>query len=96
MRYCKTKRECILAHQEYLVKLKETVGKCVCGKSNFLTLDHIIPLQLLKEMGFDVDRFFDEGNLQIQCKACNYIKGNHLIFANPRTEELLRLYLDIM
>lgn len=75
-------------------------GKCVrCGRvateaNMSLTLDHIIPEQLLGKMGVDVERYWDEDNIQILCRICNSQKGNQLDFTHPKTKELLIKYLN--
>lgn len=75
-------------------------GKCVrCGRvateaNMTLTLDHIIPEQLLAKMGIDVERYWDEDNIQVLCRICNGQKGNQLDFTHPKTKELLLRYLN--
>ena len=82
-------------HREVLERaifedLKKEQGKCAkCWRTDNLSLDHIVPKDILRMFGMDIDREILEGNYRIMCKACNHFKGNKLDFAEPRTKELL-------
>ena len=75
-------------------------GKCVrCGRvatelNMSLTLDHIIPERLLAKMGIDIERYWDDDNIQVYCRICNGQKSNQLDFTLPKTKELLLKYLS--
>lgn len=93
-----TRKEYTKFRQDYITN-HVLNGKCVrCGRiatepNVQLTLDHIIPEMLLARMGIDVERWWDEDNIQILCRMCNVQKGNQLDFTNPKTKELLLKYL---
>ena len=70
--------------------LKDQEQICAkCGRYVFLTIDHIIPKDILRQFGVDVDMEFIEENLQVNCRSCNYFKGNRMDFTIPKTKELL-------
>ncbi len=82
-------------HREVLERaifedLKTEQGKCYkCWRTDNLSLDHIVPKDILKMFGMDIDREILEGNYRIMCRPCNAFKGNKLDFAEPKTKELL-------
>jgi len=62
-------------HRETLRKLiKERGDYCknckVSGRDAKLTIDHIVPKQILLDMGLD-EFYDDESNLEVFCAACN-------------------------
>ena len=75
--------------------LQKRENKCeTCGRTEWLTLDHIIPIQLLKDMGFsDEEMYAEEGLLRLLCRPCNVLKKNHLDFSDKRTVKLLEWLL---
>jgi 5-methylcytosine-specific restriction endonuclease McrA len=78
-------------------KLLEARGRrCqICGtEDRLLTIDHIIPKQLLLDMGLE-DFFWDEDNFELMCKECNVKKSNRLDFDNSKTVALLEKYLKL-
>jgi 5-methylcytosine-specific restriction endonuclease McrA len=77
--------------QDFLRTSAQICAKC--GRSTMLTLDHIIPRQLLLMLGRDPDREYDKDNLQVLCRPCNTFKANMLDFSNPQTKPLLLKYL---
>lgn len=82
---------------ELLEAWKRDIGKCqTCGRKENLTLDHIIPLLILKDFGFDPKKFFDKDDMRLLCRPCNQLKSNHLDFNDPRTEKLLLKYIELL
>lgn len=67
-----------------------------CRRSRELTLDHIVPQQILIMFGFDTERMWDEENYQVLCRFCNTFKGNRLDFNNPLTKPLIIKYLALI
>lgn len=67
-----------------------------CRRARELTLDHIVPQQILLMFGFDIERMWDEENYQVLCRFCNVFKGNRLDFNNPKTKPLLLKYLALI
>ncbi len=66
-----------------------------CPREEWLTLDHIVPLSLLRDMGIDdLETYRDHDNFQLLCKPCNQFKSNRLDFSDPRTKQLLIKYLQ--
>lgn len=61
----------------------------ICGDTKGLTLDHIVPQSLLRDLGVDVLREYVEDNYQVLCHYCNSKKGGKLDVRIPRTKELL-------
>src|SRR5690348_16550010 len=69
--------------------LRSELGCEKCGRPTNLTLDHIIPVHILADFGFDFLEMYDEENLRLLCKPCNNMKSNHLDFSTPKTKHLL-------
>ena len=65
-----------------------------CRRMENLTIDHIIPRDILEDMGIDTARVFDEDNLQVLCAVCNKFKAHKLDFSTPSTKLLLLKYID--
>lgn len=86
-------------NRETLRKLiKERGNHCstcnVDGSKSKLTLDHIIPKQMLLDMGLD-EFYEDESNLEILCRDCNTRKAAQLDFSNPKTIIQLEKYIGL-
>ena len=75
---------------EWQKKLKDKEAKCSrCGRNYYLTVDHIVPQNLLLQLNL-VDEIYNwEENFEIVCGACNKFKGGMLDLANPKTIPLL-------
>lgn len=71
-------------------------GQCAkCPSVKNLTIDHIIPQQLLHTLGLsEACKYYGE-NLQILCEPCNKLKGNELDYSNPRTVPLLEKFVEM-
>jgi 5-methylcytosine-specific restriction endonuclease McrA len=82
-----TKKNRITLEQAIQISLPQHCTKC--SSIDNLTLDHIIPRDLLLQFGVDVDHEIVEENYQILCRRCNIFKANRLDFSNPKTKELL-------
>ncbi len=82
---------------DYLDKARAVTFSCErCARQDQQTIDHIIPLKILADMGADIKRFWDPEDLRILCRSCNHVKGDHLDFANHKTKELLIKYLKLV
>lgn len=80
-----------------LEKLLERDGrKCWrCGREDWLTIDHIVPVSMLRDMGVpEIETYADEENLRLMCKPCNGFKANRLDFSDPRTKQVLMRVLE--
>lgn len=68
-----------------------------CGKTDTLTLDHVVPVWLIGQMlGLLRSQCYDDHeNLEILCRRCNVFKGGRLDFLNPKTKPLLQKYVDL-
>ena len=87
----------IKMEHDLLDEWKVSIGKCEdCGRTEMLTLDHIIPLIILRDFGFNPKKFFDKENLRLICRPCNGIKSGRLDFSDPRTKKLLLKYLEMI
>ena len=74
---------------------EEQLQICVkCGRTENLTLDHIIPIELTKSFGIDLTKTYWEDDYQLMCGICNKFKGHNLDFANPKTKQLLLKLLE--
>ena len=75
--------------------LKNEGGKCAkCGRTDHLTVDHIIPVSLLGTMQLPSDPAYeDSDNFQVLCRWCNSLKANQLDHLNPKTVPLLKKYV---
>ncbi len=72
------------------------IGKCEkCHvQRDVLTIDHIIPIALLLEMGYLKEETYDEDNFMVMCLICQHQKSRRLDFSNPKTKPLLLKYLE--
>lgn len=68
-----------------------------CGREEWLTLDHVVPMSLLRDMGIpEIETYADKENLQLLCKMCNGFKANRLDFSDPRTKRVLLRLLETL
>lgn len=82
---------------ELLAEWRISIGKCqTCSRTENLTLDHIIPLIIIRDFGFDPQKFFDKEDLRLICRPCNQLKAGRLDFSDPHTKELLLKYLNLL
>ncbi len=88
-----TRRNRILLEQTFF-KDNKNKGCEKCQRKENPTLDHIVPKDILKQFGIDIDTEFIEDNLRILCKTCNTFKGNRLDFSTPKTKEILLKILE--
>lgn len=80
--------------QEYCARLLAENRKCEkCGREVLLTIDHIIPISILYDLGIDSKTTVDFENLRVLCKPCNMLKSSHLDFSTPKTKILLLRYI---
>jgi len=87
-----TRSRVILLKQAWL---NDSTKKCEkCERKENLTLDHIVPVRIVKEFGIDEEREFMPENYRVLCKICNHYKGERLDFADRRTKELLIRFLE--
>ena len=86
-----TKMAVLKLQKEFLEQSEQKCAKCPNTKN--LTLDHIIPVSILRNLNIDPAKTFDKKNLQVLCYACNQMKGHELDFINPKTKKLLLEYL---
>jgi 5-methylcytosine-specific restriction endonuclease McrA len=73
-------------------------GVCeYCGEqSNHLTIDHIVPKNILETIDKTGEAVFeDTENFAKVCPPCNRFKGAVLDIKNPKTKLLLKKYLDL-
>lgn len=78
----------------YAALIKES-GKCSrCGRTEKLTLDHIVPKSYLRDFGVNPDHEVIEGNYQLLCNLCNSHKSNKPDFTIPKTKEIFQLLIE--
>lgn len=86
----KTNKQLIAIEQAIYKDLLHSEGKCrKCGRTENLTLDHIVPKTILQSFGVDTFRESVKGNYQLLCKPCNTFKSGRLDFSSPETKPLL-------
>jgi 5-methylcytosine-specific restriction endonuclease McrA len=61
-----------------------------------LTVDHIVPVSFLQQIGFHEAIQEDDENFSMLCRTCNTFKGGRIDLANPRTKPLLKKYVDAL
>lgn len=90
-----TRRKVPLLEQAIFKDLMEKEGKCrKCGRTENLTLEHIVPKDCLRWFGVDPMYEVLQGNYAITCKLCNVFKGNRLDFSFPETKKILMSLLE--
>lgn len=95
--HLKTKKALIEAKHKYLDEKIASSTPCEkCGRTDMQTIDHIIPLKVLAEMGAVIKKFYDEKDIRILCRPCNHMKSDRLDFSTPKTKELLIKYLKLI
>lgn len=94
----KLSRNIRIAKEQAIFKdLLETEKECQnCPRTENLTLDHIVPEEILRNFGVDVEREIIEGNYQLLCRTCNSFKGNRLDFSNSSTKEIIIKLLETL
>ncbi len=88
------KKQILALESEWRRKMVENGHICSCGRKDMLTIDHIVPKQILIEMGFDAERQWMPENFVIMCRPCNALKSGRLDFSNPKTKEILTKLLE--
>ncbi len=84
------RKQLIVLEQEIFRKLVEEHKTCQkCGREDKLSLDHIVPKDVLRSFGVDIEREIIDGNYMLLCKICNSFKGNRLDFSLPATKSIL-------
>ena len=83
------KEKIITSSMENLNRMGEK--KCQCGEDRIekLTVDHIVPVQILKDFGLSMSEMYQLKFLKVMCRQCNALKANHLDFKDQRTKEIL-------
>lgn len=67
-----------------------------CGrKTDYLTVDHIIPYSFVFEMGLRNEQFDHDWNFQLLCRPCNRLKGATFDFTDKRTVPNLKRYVEL-
>lgn len=82
-----TKKQVVLLELQLKKDLPQVCAQC--GKTENLSLDHIVPQYLLQDLGVDTNREIIEDNYQVLCKICNGFKSHRLDARNPKTKEIL-------
>lgn len=65
-----------------------------CGKLRELSVDHIIPVSFLEDIGVDSGIYDDEDNFEYLCILCNRYKASRFDMAHPKTVGLLKKYVN--
>lgn len=80
---------------EYQLRCKKGTEKCAnawCGSTKDLTVDHIVPVVFLQQLGMNTyETLYNlEDNFQILCRYCNIMKGGRIDPRNPKTYIILK------
>lgn len=86
-------------------RCKSGLEKCArCGETRHLTVDHIVPVNILNQISDDKDftSFEMEQNFEILCRYCNTYKAGRIDVRDPKTYKILvdvlekakRYYID--
>ena len=75
---------------ELQTRIKGQTEKChKCGRDYYLTIDHIVPRNILFQLNL-IDEIENwEENFDIICGACNHLKSGILDLSDKRTIPLL-------
>jgi 5-methylcytosine-specific restriction endonuclease McrA len=88
----KTNRDTKLFDWQKRNKGREAIcPKCLRVKE--VTVDHIIPVHLLEQLGLEDETKNDEDNFELTCYTCNKFKGARIDLSNPKTVPLLKKYI---
>lgn len=87
-----SKKQRIVLEQKIFTDLPQICVKC--KRTENLTLDHIVPVQVLECFGIITDRQIVEDNYQILCRMCNMYKSGRLDFSVPNTKTVLLKLLE--
>ena len=75
--------------------------KCeICGTTEDLTKDHIVPKWLMKRLPAFGSKLKGgihgkhNSNIQTLCRPCNSEKGGKIIWESPRTREVMENLMD--
>jgi len=79
-------------------KLKEKYKACtVCGATSNLTIEHIVPMSILKMFGIhrlQSTKYYEHSrNLTVTCNRCNQARGNRIDLDDPKVKKVLMWYL---
>lgn len=89
-------KRAIDAKVSLLTALKKEIGKCErCAGVENLTLDHIVPQQILELFGLEEYEMHQRFYVQLYCRKCNVFKGNRIDPVNPRTKEVFKKLLNL-
>lgn len=67
-----------------------------CGEKRHLTVDHIVPVNILEQFMLEREEVLYnlEENFQILCRYCNLMKGGRIDPRNPKTYSIILGVLD--
>lgn len=95
--YSYVKSNVLALKMKFLEEARERGQSCErCKGTQELTVDHIVPMDFLNNLGYDKLTFWDEENMTILCRRCNGFKGNRLDFSEKKTKKLLLKYLNLI
>lgn len=71
-------------------------GECArCGKkTDYLTVDHVVPLAIVLLLLPKEESMDDDWNFQAVCRPCNSLKASRLDFNDFRTIPNLKRYIE--
>lgn len=76
--------------------ISEDSSCAICESKENLTIDHIIPIQVLNLMGIDkFTAFMYDKNFMILCKQCNQEKRSRIIRELQQTKEAIKQLFNL-
>ncbi len=91
------RKQVFKAEQKKLLDFKAVTDTCPrCSAVWKLNMDHVIPQDLLQQLGLSFQHYYIADNLEVMCERCNGYKSNKLDFSNPKTKPLLVAMLSLI
>lgn len=77
---------------EWQERCKSGTEKCTkCPEKRHLTVDHIVPVNILEQLGLDKTEILYnmDSNFEILCRYCNSLKAGRIDVRNKKTYSIL-------
>lgn len=84
----KTKQR-LITEASRLLELKGDTECAKCKRREYLTVDHVVPVKILRNFGLTLEEMYSLDLLVVLCRPCNSLKADNLDFNLPQTKEVL-------